>query len=216
MDTDRALQDLVMTELEWEPSVDAAHIGVAARNGVVTLSGHVSSFIEKRAAEEAAARVAGVKAVAVEIEIRLPTDKKRADDEIARRALDIIAWDATIPDNRVKVKVERGVITLDGTVDWQFQKAAADRAVHKLTGVTGVINRIAVEPQVSAADLRSKIESAFRRNAEFDADGITVTTEGGKVTLTGRVRSWYERQMAENAAWSAPGVVQVEDHITII
>jgi osmotically-inducible protein OsmY len=215
MATDKAIQHDVMAELEWEPSLDAANIGVAVHNGVVTLSGHVGSYLEKRTAERAVRKVNGVRAIAQELSVVLPGDRKVADDAIAERASRIIAWNVGAPPGAVQIKVERGWITLSGEVDWQYQKERAERDVEKLSGVVGVINHMTVKARVSPADIRGKIEAAFRRNAELESSGITVRAEDTKVILSGQVHAWYEREVAERAAWSAPGVTQVEDHITV-
>jgi osmotically-inducible protein OsmY len=212
---DKKLQRYVLDELEWEPSVNSAHIGVATKRGVVTLTGHVGSYVEKRAAERAASRVKGVKAIAQEIEVRLASEPKQADDEIAARAVRMLEWDVSVPNDRIWVTVENGRVTLTGEVDWHYQKNAAELDVQKLGGVLGVTNRITIKPQVHPTAVRDKIEQAFRRTAELDAAGITITADGGKVTLGGKVHTWYERQMAERAVWSAPGVTQVEDHIAV-
>jgi osmotically-inducible protein OsmY len=213
--SDLQLRQDVLDELEFEPSLNAAHIGVAANNGVVTLSGFVTSYAEKAAAERATRRVKGVKAIAEEIEVRLPSDTKRADDEIAARAVDILRWQVGLPADRIGVKVEKGVVTLTGEVDWQFQKADAEYAVHKLTGVAQVANQIRVASPVHASEIREKIQKALQRSAEVEASRITVHTEGGRVILRGKVRAWYERDIAERAAWSAPGVTEVQDQLTI-
>lgn len=215
MKEDLLLQQRVIDELEFEPRVDAAHVGVSVRSGVVTLSGHVDSFAEKFAAERTARRVKGVKAVAQEIEVRLPSDRKTADEEIAARAVKIMSWDTVIPRDRIQVKVEHGIVTLTGEVEWDFQRAEAERDMHKLGGVRAVINEIAVKPRVRAEDVRGKIHAALERNAEIDADRITVTVLGSKVTLAGKVAAWTEREAAERAAWSAPGVTDVEDRIEL-
>jgi osmotically-inducible protein OsmY len=213
--SDLQLRQDVLDELEFEPSLNAAHIGVAANNGVVTLSGFVTSYAEKSAAERATRRVKGVKAIAEEIEVRLPSDTKHADDEIAARAVDILKWQVGLPADRIKVKVEKGAVTLTGEVDWQFQKGDAEYAVHKLTGVTHVANQIHVASPVHASEIREKIQKALQRSAEVEASRITVQTEGGRVILRGKVRAWYERDIAERAAWSAPGVTEVQDQLTI-
>jgi len=215
MNKDKDLQDLVMAELEWEPGIETAHIGVVADKGVITITGHVKSYAEKRLVEETAARVTGVQAVADEIAVRLPVDKKHADDEIAERAVKMVSWDALIPPNGIKVVVQHGLVTLTGDVDWYYQRAAAEHDVHKLGGVLGIVNRIAVRPCVSASDVHIKIENALRRKADLDASSITVEAKGSKVVLGGLVRTRGERTLAERAAWSAPGVTQVEDHIRI-
>ena len=212
---DLELRQNVLDELEFEPSVNAAHIGVVANNGVVTLTGFVTNYAEKAAAERAVRRVKGVKAIAEEVEVRLPSATKRSDDEIAGRAVDILKWQGGFPADRLTVKVEKGIVTLTGDVDWQYQKADAEHVVHKLTGVIGVVNQIRVAAPVRASDIQEKIQKALQRSAEVEASGITVQTEGGRVVLSGKVRAWYERDIAERAAWSAPGVTEVQDHLTI-
>jgi osmotically-inducible protein OsmY len=215
MISDLQLRQDVLDELEFEPSVNAAHIGVTANHGVVTLTGFVTNYAEKTAAERVVRRVKGVKAIAEEIEVRLPSDTKRADDEIAARAVDILKWQVGVPADRIRVKVEKGVVTLTGEVDWQFQKTEADHVVHKLSGVADVVNQIRVASPVHAFEVKEKIEKALQRTAELEASRITVETEGGRVILKGKVRAWYERDIAERAAWSAPGVTEVQDRITI-
>ena len=212
--SDAGLKSLVEEELEFEPSVNAAHIGVAVRDGVVTLTGHVASYVEKVAAEKAAQRVRGVKAIAEEIEVRYPYDGKRSDDEIARRAVAVLDWNTLIP-SAVKVKVERGWVTLAGAVDWQYQREAAESAVRKLDGVVGVTNTIALKDRPKADDVKKKIEDALKRNAALDAAAINVTVANNRVSLSGQVHSWQERRIAEQAAWSAPGVKSVDDKISI-
>jgi len=215
MINDQQLQHDVMAELEWEPSLDAANIGVAAHNGIVTLTGHVARYTDKLTAERVVARVKGVKGIAQEIEIRLPNEKMTADDQIAERAVRILEWNTAIPSGTVKVKVERGWVTLSGEVDWGYQRNLAERAVEKLTGVVGVANMIMVKVQAKPEDVRSQIKAALKRNASLEASGITIQTEGnGRVVLGGKVKAWYEREIAEQAAWSAPGVTAVEDRIT--
>jgi osmotically-inducible protein OsmY len=220
-DEDRQLRQRVLAELDWDPRVDAGGIGVAAKDGVVTLTGHVASYAEKLAAERATRRLRGVRAIAQEIEVRLAAAAKTADHEIASRALRILAWDSQVPAMAVSVTVEKGWVTLAGLVDWEFQRVAAERAVQKLGGVTGVTNLVQVHarPQMAgarAADLRRRIEEAFRRDAMLDAGRVTVTiADVGRVALGGRVQSWREREAAARAAWSAPGVVAVEDRISV-
>jgi osmotically-inducible protein OsmY len=213
--TDLELRKRVEDELNWEPSVDAAAIGVTAKDGIVTLTGHVQSYTEKMAAERAAARLSGVRAVVNELEIRLPNSSERTDEDIARAAISNLNWYVPIPKDRIKVKVSKGWVTLEGTVDWQFEKRAAETAVQNLIGVRGVSNLIEVKPQVSKAVVKSAIESALKRSAEVDAGRITVETDGDKVILRGTVRSWFERQEAERAAWAAPGVRHVDNRIII-
>jgi osmotically-inducible protein OsmY len=215
MNDDLQLRQDVIDELEFEPSINAAHIGVTANRGVVTLTGYVTSYAEKTAAERAARRVKGVRAIAEEIVVRLPSDTKRADDEIAARAVDILKWQVGVPADRIRVKVESGVVTLTGEVEWQFQKTEADHVVHKLSGVVNVINDIRVASTVHAFEVKEKLEKALQRSAELEASRISVETEGGKVTLKGKVRAWYERDIAERASWSAPGVTEVENRIAV-
>jgi osmotically-inducible protein OsmY len=213
--SDKTLRQAVMDELEWEPSIDAQHIGVAVDEGVVTLTGHVGSYTERLAAEKAVKRVKGVRAIAEEIEIRFPNDKKTSDDQIAKRALDVIAWDSTIPKDKIQVKVQNGFVTLTGEVDWFYQRDDAEAAVRKLTGVKGLSNEIKVKPQVRVTDIKQRIENALKRNAEVESDAIKVTVQEGRVILDGKVKAWYERELAERTAWSAPGVISVEDRISI-
>lgn len=213
--TDSQLQHDVMAELEWEPAVDRADIGVAVNDGVVTLSGYVKNFTEKLAAEKAVRRVAGVRAIAEEIKVRLASDSKLADHEIAKRILDMIAWTVSIPNDVVKVKVEHGWVTLSGTVDWYFQSNEARKAAAKVSGVIGVSNLIEVKQHPAPADVKDRIVSAFKRQADLDAAAVTVITDGGTVKLSGKVHAWNERSIAERAAWSAPGVTKVEDHLTV-
>lgn len=215
MTTDLQLQQRVIDELEFEPSVNAAHIGVSARDGVVTLAGRVESFGEKLAAERAARRVKGVKAVAQELIVHLPADRKTADDEIAARAVSLLDWDSVVPHGRVTVTVERGIVTLAGTVEWQYQRSEAEQDILKLSGVQAIVNKIVVQPRVSTEDIHAKIRAALERNAVIEAGNITVNVSGSKVSLSGTVDAWTEREAIERAAWSAPGVTQVEDHIQL-
>lgn len=215
MKDDLQLQQRVVDELEFEPSVDAAHIGVSVRDGVVTLSGHVGSYIEKFAAERVVRRTKGVKAIAQELEVRLPFEHKTADDEIAARAVRILNWDVAVPSDRISVKAEHGIVTLTGTVDWHYQRAEAEHDVRKLTGVMSVINDIMVAPRADAEDVRASIRAALERNAEVESNRITVSVADGKVTLGGKVDAWTEREAVERAAWSVPGVTQVDDRIEL-
>jgi osmotically-inducible protein OsmY len=215
MKKDTDLRRDVLDELEWEPSIDAAEIGVAAHGGVVTLTGTAKTFTEKLAAEQATLRVQGVKAVANDIDVRLPGTHERSDADIARAAVDALHWRSTVPSGRVKVSVSKGWTTLEGEVDWHYQKDAAFRAVNHLVGVKGVTNLITVKAHASATEVKSRIESAFRRSAELDAERVRVETQNGKVILRGNVSSYAERQEAERTAWAAPGVTQVENLIAI-
>ncbi|CAN7635129.1 MULTISPECIES: BON domain-containing protein [Mesorhizobium] len=214
--TDLALRQNILDELEFEPSIDAAHIGVAVEDGIVTLTGHVSSYWEKTTAENVVKRVKGVKGLAEEIEVRLVGLKGTADDEIAKRAVDAITWNVSIPRDKVQVKVQDGWITLTGRLEWQYQKNAAAEAVRGLAGVVGVANQIEINPRASVSDIKKRIENALKRNAETEAQTIRVIVQDGKVTLEGKVRALSERQAAERAAWSSPGVRAVEDRISII
>ncbi|MGL4636138.1 MAG: BON domain-containing protein [Beijerinckiaceae bacterium] len=212
---DRSLHQAVLDELEWDPSVNAAHIGVVAEDGVITLTGHVSSYAEKIAAERAVKRVSGVHGVAQEIEVRYPSDKKTADDQIAKRALDVISWNTTLPKDRIQVRVQNGWVTLSGQVDWWYQRTDAENAVKRLSGVTGITNSITMKPRVQAADVKSRIEKALKRSAEIESSSIRVSVDDGKVTLDGKVKAWFERELAERTAWAAPGVTAVVDRISI-
>jgi len=216
MKTDSELQRSVMEELVWEPSVDAAEIGVAAECGIVTLSGTVKSLPQKWAAEKAAQRVAGVKAITDEIVVKLPGDSEVGDTEIARAVVNALDWNASVPRGRVKVIVAHGWITLEGTVKFHYERVAAEYAARGITGVKGVTNLISVTPpQASPKDIKHKIEQAFERYAELDAETISVEAHDGKIVLRGTVNSWAEREHAEVAAWAAPGVSQVKNEIMI-
>lgn len=212
---DDQLQDDVIAELEWDPSVDHTDIGVAVNDGVVTLAGYVKSYPQKVAAERAVRRVAGVRALAEELKVRLASDPKTADHEIAKRIVDLIGWTVAIPENQIKVKVEHGWVTLTGTVDWHFIAKEVARAAGHISGVTGVSNMIKVGPVPTPADIKARIIAAFKRQAGLDAGGVTVIADGSTVKLRGKVKAWGERRIAELAAWSAPGVAEVEDYLAV-
>jgi osmotically-inducible protein OsmY len=214
--TDRDLQQNIQNALDWEPSVEATDIGVSVDNGVATLRGDVQSFAEKEAAERVTLRVYGVRAVANNLNVRIPTSAERSDSDIAQAALNALRWHTSVPEKNLTVVVRNGWITLSGAVDWQFQKDAAARAVRDLTGVRGVTDGVVIRPSLKAGDVRDKIEAAFRRSAGIDARRVNVTVQDSKIVLSGNVRSFAERQEAERAAWAAPGVVQVDDRLTVV
>lgn len=214
--TDKDLKQHVQNALDWEPSLDASDIGVSVDEGVVTLRGNVASYAAKVVAERAALRVYGAKAVANDLAVHLVNGFERTDTEIAQAVVNALKWNTTIPSDRVTVTVANGWLTLNGTLDWQYQKDTAARAVRDLTGVKGVTNNVSVQPRVKTLDVRDKIEAAFKRSAQIDARRINVTATDGKVILSGNVHSWAERQEAERAAWAAPGVTNVDDRLTIV
>ena len=213
--TDEELQRDVRIELLWEPSVTATQVGVSVKDGVMTLTGHVPSYLEKLAAERAAKRVAGVRAVANEIDVKLPDGTRRTDEDIAADAVKALRAKMFVPAERIKVTVDQGLIILEGDARWQFQRKAAERAVQNLPGVAGVSNRIQVRPRVTPDELQSKIEAALTRQAVLDAQRISVEVNGDEVILRGTVRSWKEREEAERTAWSAPGVRSVNSQIIV-
>ena len=214
MPNDLALRDLVVEALNWEPSVTAAHVGVSVREGVVTLTGHVQTFLEKIAAEKATRRVKGVLAVAEEIEVRLPFDGQRGDEDIAEAASSRLAWNSALQGEPIAVTVENGWVTLSGEVEWRFQHDAAAREVRALWGVVGVTNAVKIAPRVDPANVSADIARALGRSWS-DPRSIRVAAAGGKVRLSGTVHSWSDRVLAAHAAWAAPGVVAVENDLVI-
>ena len=215
--TDSELRQDIIDELEFDPSFDGEHIGVAVDKNVVSLSGHVNSYAEKVAAIAAVQRVNGVHAIAENIEVRYPFQKQTADDQLAKRATDILNWDVLVPKDAVNVLVQDGWVTLSGRVEWNYSKTAAEDDIRKLSGVCGVTNKITIkQPDVESSNIKNKIESALKRHAEVEASAIRVSVkDGNKVVLEGKVDNWDERRAVENAAWSAPGVVSVEDRLKI-
>jgi osmotically-inducible protein OsmY len=216
MKTDSQLQQDVMAELKWEPAVHAAQIGVEVKNGVVTLAGEVSSYSEKWNSERAAQRVNGVKALAVELKVKLSEFGKRTDADIAESAKNILGWSSSLPADSIKVLVEDGWLTLSGDVEWQYQRQDAADSVRWLVGVTGVSNQIGIKPSLSATVVKTDIEAALKRRAAADAQTIGVQVKGGDVTLTGTVHSWAERDLATRSAWGSAGVRNVVDKLNLV
>ncbi len=213
---DSTLRQDIIDELDFEPSIDAAEIGVAVENGIVTLTGHVPTYSQKVTVEEVARRVKGVKGIAQEVEVRPVGSNLTADDEIAKRAVNSLSWNTLIPSGAVQVKVQKGWVTLTGKAEWHYQRNAAANAVRDLAGVVGVTNQIEIRQHASATDLKKRIEDALKRYAEVEAQAIRIDVlDGGKVRLHGKVHTWAERSAAERAAWSAPGVTLVDDRIAI-
>ncbi|MEQ1805766.1 MAG: BON domain-containing protein [Burkholderiaceae bacterium] len=215
MKTDAQLKKDVTAELEWDPSINASHVGVTATDGVVTLTGHLNTFAEKYAIERAAQRVQGVKAIAMELDVKLEPGHKRSDSEIAGAVDSALLWHALVPAERLQVKVEKGWVTLKGEVDWEYQRQNAEKAVRPLTGVVGISNTITLKPSVTPAKVADRIRDAMARHAEREAKHIEVMVSGSAVTLRGAVDSWAERNAAFGAAWSAPGVLSVVNEIRV-
>lgn len=215
MKTDEQLKKDVMAELEWDPSLNAAHVGVAVTNGVVTLTGHLDTYTEKYAVERAVSRVGDVKAIAMEVDVKLDPAHKRTDTEIAAAAESALVWHPQVPADRIQIKVEKGWITLKGEVDWDFQRQYAEKAVRALTGVVGVTNSITLKTIVTPTNVVSRIRDAFTRHAERLSKDIEVVIKGPVVTLRGTVDSWAERTAAASAAWAAPGVTNVVNEIKV-
>ncbi|MCW6511744.1 BON domain-containing protein [Lichenifustis flavocetrariae] len=213
---DRDLQKSVLAELSWDPSVTAAHIGVTADQGVVSLSGHVESYGEKHAAEAATRRVKGVKAVVEELEVRLKSDCLLNDDDIAREAIGRLAWHVVDPEYKVAIKVEKGWMTLSGQVEWHFQKEATESEIRRLPGVVGLDNQITIKPRVIVSNVSDDITHALHRSWFFDPKTIDVSAEAGTIRLNGTVRSSHERKLAAQTAWAAPGVTMVENNLSIV
>ena len=215
MKSDHEIELDVKDELQWDPNLDATDIAVSVKKGVVTLAGFVKNYADKYEAESAAKRVAGVLGVANDIEVRMPSVDERPDPEIARDAVAAIKSQLPISSENIKVIVKDGWVTLEGPVEWQYQRNTAETAVRRIKGVRGVSNLIQLKPRVQPSEIKRKIQDAFKRSAEIDANHITVEANGGEVVLKGTVRSWIEREEAERAAWAAPGVTKVEDRIVV-
>ena len=214
MPQDRALQESVCTELTWEPSVNVAHIGVTADNGIVTLTGHVENFLQKRNAEKATARVRGVKAVVEQLEVRLPFPLKHGDEEVAKAALNRLEWEVDVPKDMITIQVENGWVTLTGRVEWHFQREAAERVLRGLTGVVGIQNEITTKAHPIVQDVTAEIDAALHRS-RFDPRTITVTADGGKVTLSGTVPTLSDRYIACQTAWKSSGATGVENNLIV-
>jgi len=215
MKSDAQLRKDVESELAWDPAIDAAHVGVSVRDGVVTLSGHIDTYAEKSAIERATQRVSGVKAIAVELDVKLSPVHLRSDTEIAAAAEAALQWNVLIPAERLRVQVEKGWLTLSGEVDWEYQRRSAEKAVCTLTGVVGVTNGITLHRRVAPEDVSARIREALKRQVEREAKHIEVSVSHGTVTLRGKVHSWAERSAVFGAAWSAPGVVEVINEVQV-
>lgn len=217
MKTDLELQKDVIEELKWESFINSSEIGVSVKDGVVTLSGSVDSYNKKRIAEQAAMRVLGVKAVAEDITVKLGSSFTKTDAEIAQAALNALKWHSSIDEDRIKLKVDNGWVTIEGSVDWTFEKNAIRMAIENLTGVKGISNLVLISPKVNvnANEVKQKISAAFHRSATIDADNIIISNIGNKVILSGSVRSYAEKQDAERAVWNLPGIVSIENNLEV-
>jgi VCBS repeat-containing protein len=215
MKTDSQLQKDVMDELKWQPFLNSSEIGVAVKNGIVTLSGIVDTYSKKLTAERAAKKVSGVKAIAEDIQIGVSPVYRKTDAEIAAAVFNALKWHSAVPEEKVKIKVEDGIVTLEGELEWEYQKVNARTAIQNLTGVRSVTNLITIKPKLQPYELEQKISAAFQRHAAIDANKVTVSVVGNKVILSGKVRSFAESDDAENTAWAAPGVYHVENKLTV-
>jgi osmotically-inducible protein OsmY len=213
--TAKQLRTDILNELDWEPSIEAPNIGVAVENGVVTLTGHVQTLAQKVKAEEVVKRIRGVRAIAQEIEVRLPQSVSPSDDDIARRALSMLDWDVFVPEDAIRLKVQQGWVTLSGQVDREYQRKAAEDDVRKLGGVLGITNLITIEGEPHLANVKGRIEDALRRNVHIEMNGIRVLILDGKVTLEGKLQALHERDALEAAVWAAPGVKAIDDRVVI-
>jgi osmotically-inducible protein OsmY len=215
MKTDLEIQQDVMNEVKWQPFLKSANIGVAVKNGIVTLSGNVDNYSQKIQAEKAAKKVTGVKAIAEDIQIGVSPAFERTDADIAESVMYALKWHAAVPEDRIKVKVENGIVTLEGEVEWEYQRNSAKESVNNLLGVRNLVNLITIKPRVIAFDVRSKISNALHRTATVDSERVFIEVNGNKVILNGKVRSYAEKEDVENAAWCAPGVSRVESHLEV-
>ncbi|WP_256753404.1 BON domain-containing protein [Mesorhizobium sp. Mes31] len=213
---DRDIKQDLESELKWDPDINATDVGVTVKKGVVSLTGYVPLYMQKYEAENAAKRVKGVLGIANDIEVHLPSSHQKTDPELARAAIEAISIELPSSHDRFKVIAKDGWLTLEGDAEWQYQRNQAESATRKLHGVKGVINRVVLKPRVAPVEIKAKIENAFKRSAEVDAQHISVTADGGEVILVGAVSSWSEKQEAERTAWRAPGVVRVHNHINIV
>ncbi len=215
MKLDSEIQKDVMAEIRWEPLLNVSEIGVSVKNSIVTLSGTVDTYTKKLKAEEAAKRVVGVKAVVENVDVKVSSLGQKTDADIAEAVVNALRWHTSVPDEKIKVKVEKGWVNLDGSVEWEFQRNSAKNAITNLSGVIGISNNIKIMPTLKVTDIKNKIASAFQRSATIDSEKINIIADGSRITLTGKVRSYTEKKDAENAAWLAPGVDRVENKIEI-
>jgi len=215
MKSDIQIQKDVMEELKWEPFLNSSEIGVAVKNGIITLSGEVDSYSKKLTAERTAKKVAGVKAVADDIQIGVSSAYKKTDTEIAEAVLNALKWHSSVQEEKIKIKVENGNVTLEGEVEWEYQRTDAKAAVENLIGVRNIFNLISVKPKISSSEIQKRINSAFHRSATIDAKKITADVSGSRIILRGKVRSFAEKEDAETAAWNAPGVISIESNLEI-
>jgi osmotically-inducible protein OsmY len=213
--SDLSLRKNILDELEFRPDINPAHIGVTVENGIVTLSGHVTTYAQKIATERAVKAMKGVRGIAEEIEVRPVGTTRPTDDMIAARAANIINWTANVPEGAIKIKVQTGWVDLEGQLDWQFERDSILRAVHKIEGVVGITNMLTLRPRVSVTDIKHRIEEALERSAEVDAQQIRVQVQGDVVTLEGKVHVLHERDVVERAVWAVPGVRKIEDHLKV-
>ncbi|WP_298734294.1 BON domain-containing protein [uncultured Chitinophaga sp.] len=215
MKTDIAIQRNVIDEIRWDPILHSALIEVNVKDGIVCLKGNVDNFSQRMAAENAAKRVKDVRAVALDLAIRIPDEQKRPDTDIAAAALNALKWSSFVPEDRIRLKVDDGWITIEGEVEWQFQKESAYSAVSDLIGVHGVTNRIKVRPNITPVIVKDVIKKALERSADIEANSINILTDGGRIVLKGKVRSWAERKVVERAVWATPGVIDVKDELIV-